>query len=179
MSSLVKLSLYDSASNRYEEPRLKDNKLQVSSDELNSSVIDVKNSVDSLTNQNLTNQNTIIDKLNNIDESLATVNFNGSFGNLLDGNLALEAFGPVVDVSNFKESNFFYLGGIANLTIGWSLDNVDFYPLHDFKDSSVYTIHLNLSGIKYIRLRCEGGPDVDETTPFASVDGQMTVVSQS
>ena len=43
----------------------------------------------------------------------------------------------------------------------------------------MYTIHLNLSGIKYIRLRCEGGPDVDETTPFASVDVQMTVVSQS
>ena len=32
MSSLVKLSLYDTVSNRYEEPRLKDNKLQVSSD---------------------------------------------------------------------------------------------------------------------------------------------------
>ena len=77
MSSLVKLSLYDTVSNRYEEPRLKDNKLQVNSDDLNSSVIDVKNSVDSLTNQNLTNQNTIIDKLNNIDESLTTVNFNG------------------------------------------------------------------------------------------------------
>ena len=43
----------------------------------------------------------------------------------------------------------------------------------------MHTIHLNLSGIKYIRLRCEGGPDVDESTPFTSVGGQMTVVSQS
>ena len=60
MSSLVKLSLYDSASNRYEEPRLKDNKLQVNSDELNSSVVGVKSSIDSLKDQNLTNQNTII-----------------------------------------------------------------------------------------------------------------------
>ena len=179
MSSLVKLSLYDSVSNRYEEPRLKDNKLQVNSDELNSSVIDVKNSVDSLTNQNLTNQNSIIDKLNNIDESLTNVTFNGSFGNLLDGTLALDASGPVVDVSNFKESNLLYLGGEANFSIGWSLDNVEFFSLHSFKDSSNYTLHLNLSGIKYLRLTCDGGPDVDESTPFASVDGQMTVVSQS
>ena len=51
MSSLVKLSLYDSVSNRYEEPRLKDNKLQVNSDDLNSSVVGVKASVDSLKDQ--------------------------------------------------------------------------------------------------------------------------------
>ena len=158
MSSLVKLSLYDTVSNRYEEPRMKDNKIQVSSDD------------------SLLNQTTIINKLNNIEESLTTETFNGSFGNSLNKTIALDAFGPAVDVSNFKESNFFYL---VNLSIGWSLDNVEFYPLHSFKDSSVYTIHLNLSGIKYIRIRCDGGPDVDETTPFASVDGQMTVVSQS
>ena len=161
MSSLVKLSLYDTVSNRYEEPRMKDNKIQVSSDD------------------SLLNQTTIINKLNNIEESLTTNTFNGLFGNLLNGTIALDAFGPVVDVSNFKESNFFYLGGVANLSIGWSLDNVEFYPLHSFKDSSVYTIHLNLSGIKYIRIRCDGGPDIDESTPFASVDGQMTVVSQT
>ena len=51
MSSIVKLSLYDTASNRYEEPRLKDNKLQVNSDDLNSSVVGVKASVDSLKDQ--------------------------------------------------------------------------------------------------------------------------------
>ena len=111
-----------------------------------------------------------------IDESLTNVTFNGSFGNLLDGTLALDASGPVVDVLNFKESNLLYLGGEANFSIGWSLDNVEFLPLHSFKDSSNYTLHLNLSGIKYLRLTCDGGPDVDES---ASVDGQMTVVSQS
>jgi len=161
MSSLVKLSLYDTVSNRYEEPRMKDNKIQVSSDD------------------SLLNQTTIINKLNNIEESLTTETFNGSFGNSLNKTIALDAFGPVLDVSNFKESNFFYLGGEASLTIGWSLDNVEFYPLHNFKDTNVYTLHLNLSGIKYLRLRCEGGPEGDNDTPFASVDGQMTVVSQS
>ena len=64
MSSLVKLSLCDTVSNRYEEPRLKDNKLQVSSDD------------------SLLNQTTIINKLNTIEESLTTNTFNGSFGNL-------------------------------------------------------------------------------------------------
>ena len=80
MSSLVKIGLYDTVSNRYEEPRMKDNKKQVSSDD------------------SLLNQTTIINKLNNIEESLTTETFNGSFGNLLNGTIALDAFGPVVDV---------------------------------------------------------------------------------
>ena len=57
----------------------------------------------------LLNQTTIINKLNTIEESLTTNTFNGLFGNLLNGTIALDAFGPVVDVSNFKESNFFIL----------------------------------------------------------------------
>ena len=46
-------------------------------------------------------------------------------------------------------------------------------------DYSIYNPTGSGKTLYIYQMLCEGGPDVDESTPFASVDGQMTVVSQS